>query len=625
MCGICGRFNAGTGRPVEAGVLSAMRDAMVRRGPDDAGLHVEGPLGLGFRRLSIVDLAGGNQPLASEDGRTVLVGNGEIYNHLELRRRLEGLGHVFATGSDMEAALHAFEQWGPDSLAMLRGMFALAVWDAEQQRLVLARDGLGIKPLYWTKVDGGVSFASEIKGLLADPDTDRSLSPGALASYFQLNYVPEPDTAYAAIRRLPAGHCLAVDEKGVREERFWDVTVDEDPAAADPGALLEVLEDAVRAQLMADVPVGLLLSGGIDSAAVAALYARCYGHNLLAYTACFDDPGFDELDGASLLARHLGLRHRHVRVTEAMAVADAPAILAHFDEPFGDSSALAVHFVAALAAEEVKVVLTGDGCDECLAGYETYVADGYARRFAALPAPVRALARGLAHAWPPSYSKVGLDEKLRRFTRYASASVVRSHARWRTIMDVEDMPGLLAPGFLAEARQADPFAAYEDTARAYGLAGSVNDCCLLDLKLYLPSDMLVKVDRMSMYHSLEARPPFLDQAFVRHAFRVPSGAKLRGRSTKDILRRALRGLAPEATLDGPKRGFNVPVGRWFRGALGELLLERLHGGSGVGDWLRVDGAQRLLETHRSGRSDQGMRLWGLLAFLVWLQDGAAQG
>jgi asparagine synthase (glutamine-hydrolysing) len=619
VCGICGIVTRAPGGPDPA-ALAAMNDALVHRGPDSAGVAVEGPVGLAARRLAIIDLAGGDQPMATEDGELVVVQNGEIYNHEELRRELEARGCRFRTRSDTEVLLHAYREHGLDFLGRLRGMFALALWDARRERLLLARDRFGIKPLFYREDGDGLAFASELTSLARSPGFSGALDPDALEAYLAFNSIPAPLTVFREARKLPPGHWLLWGGGAVRRGRWARPA----PAAADAvrteGAaalaaeVRDRLGDSVRAHLVADVPVGVLLSGGIDSSALTALAAPAAGGTLSTFSIGFEERSFDELSLARLVARRYGTDHHElvVRPDAAELLADVARAC---DEPLGDSSALPTYLVSRLAAGHVKVVLSGEGGDELFGGYETYAAGLLADRVRwALP-----LLRWTADRLPSSDRRVSPDYRLKRFVAGAHLPPLERQHAFKEIFGPAERAALL------DGRGgADPLARHRgrwaETLGAETLA-RLQD---VDLGTYLVDDLLVKTDRMSMAHSLEARVPFLDERVAELALALPRDLRVRGLAKKRLLRQAVAPLVPVEVARGPKRGFSIPAAAWLRGPLVPFARDVL-----APDRLRRQGVfapeavTAVLDAHVSGRVDLSRQLWGLMCFSLWHDHAAA--
>ncbi|HEY1355298.1 MAG TPA: asparagine synthase (glutamine-hydrolyzing) [Solirubrobacterales bacterium] len=615
MCGICGVVTAGRDRP-DLDVVRRMSSRLVHRGPDSDGLHAEGPVALAARRLSIIDLEGGTQPIANEDRSVVVVQNGEIYNYRELRRELERAGHRFATASDTEVLVHAYEEHGDSFVEGLRGMFAIAVWDSRASRLLLARDRFGIKPLFYRFAGGSLSFASELKAMLEQPEFSREIDPRALAAFLAFNSVPAPMTIFAEARKLPAGCTLAWQDGEIAERRYARPSpvaadrVRSGPAAELAGELREILRDSVRAHLVADVPVGVLLSGGVDSAGLTALAAGESPEPVRTFSIGFEEASFDELERARLIARRYATDH-HELVLRPDAAELLPSLIEAFDEPFGDSSAVPTYLVSELAAGEVKVALSGEGGDELFGGYYTYVADLLAPRVA----PLTALAAPLVEALPSSDAKVSLEYKAKRFVRGARLPALERHHAWKEIL-----PPSMRESLLGERNPAgwDPVDLlrdrYAETERAESLA-RLQD---VDLGIYLVDDLLVKTDRSSMAHSLEVRVPFLDRRVADFALGLATPLKVRGFSKKRLLRRALAPLLPREIVRGPKQGFSIPLAAWLRGPLEPFARETLSAPNlarqGCLDPAVVG---PMLDRHCSGSEDLSRQLWGLMSFTLW--------
>jgi asparagine synthase (glutamine-hydrolysing) len=614
MCGICGVVaNRREGRP-DLEAVARMSGRLVHRGPDDEGLFHEGGVALAARRLSIIDLDHGHQPIAGEDGNVVVVQNGEIYNYRELKRGLEQRGHRFATDCDTEVLVHAYEEHGEAFVERLRGMFAIAVWDKRRERLLLARDRFGIKPLYYRHADGGLSFASELKAMLEQPGFSREIDPKAVSAYLAFNSIPAPLTIFAEARKLHPGHLLVWEGGEVRQRRYARPGPgaaevrggSEDELAAE---LRAVLDDSVRAHLVADVPVGVLLSGGVDSGGIAALASGHSPAPVKTFSIGFEEAGFDELSRARLVAERYRTDH-HELILRPDAVELLPKLVESFDEPFGDSSALPTYLVSELAAGEVKVALSGEGGDELFGGYYTYVADLLARRVGRLAA----LARPLAEALPSRHDRVGFDYKAKRFARAAALPPLERHHGWKEIFSRQARAELAGPG----ASAWDPLDLYREryaeTVGAEPLARMQD----VDLGIYLVDDLLVKTDRLSMAHSLELRVPFLDPEVAEFAFSLPTRMKVRGFAKKRLLRRALEPLLPREIVHGRKQGFSIPLAGWLRGPLRPFAREVLAPGALERQGLLDPAAVNpVLDRHLSGREDLSRQIWGLMALTLW--------
>jgi asparagine synthase (glutamine-hydrolysing) len=621
VCGICGSYEFAGGRPADKALLERMNATLVHRGPDRGGVHVDGPAGLAARRLAIIDLAHGDQPMPAADGELCVVQNGEIYNHLQLRAELERAGARFRTGCDTEVLLHMYLRYGPEFVGRLRGMFAFALWDRRERRLLLARDRFGIKPLYYALGDGRISFASELKALLSDPSFPRELDRDALHSFLAFNSIPAPLSIFRAARKLPPGHLLECTPAGVRIERYARPA----PASAyglrreSAGALAEELRerlrDSVKAHLLADVPVGVLLSGGVDSSVLTALAARESAERVSTFSIGFRERSFNELEEAREVARRYGTDHHELVVSPRIEDL-LPRLVAAFDEPFADSSAVPTYLVSELAAQHVKVVLCGEGGDELFGGYETYAADELALRVG----PAAARLAPLVDRLPSSSARVSLDYRARRFTRAAALPPLERHHGWKEIFSPGERSRLLAPEWRqpGAADPLDPWRARFAETEGAPLLARLQD---VDLGIYLADDLLVKTDRMSMVHSLEARVPYLDPVVADLALSLPTRHKVLGLSKKRLLRRAASPLVPRRIVHARKRGFSIPAAAWLRGELQpfarELLSPERTAAQGYFDPAAVTD---LLEEHVARRQDHSRQLWGLMSFSLWAEQ-----
>jgi asparagine synthase (glutamine-hydrolysing) len=618
MCGIAGLFYVSNPKPVDPKRVRAMTDTLAHRGPDGSGVWTAPGVGLGHRRLSIIDLATGDQPMRSADGKLALSYNGEIYNFREVRGELETFGHRFRTESDTEVILAAWRQWGPDCLSRFNGMFAFALYDEDEDCLFLARDRLGVKPLYWTTLsDDALVFASELKGLLAHPLLRRAPSRSALDDYLALGYVPDDNCMVDGVRKLAAGHYLLVRRGRVvpKPVQWWDVDFS-NPSRASAKALeeelVERLQSAVRSRMVSDVPLGAFLSGGVDSSAVVALMAEASRSAVETCSIGFSEADHDESKWAALVAGRFATNHRS-RIVEADDFGLIDTLADAFDEPFADGSALATYRVSELARETVKVALSGDGADEAFAGYRRY------RMFAAeervrglLPGP----ARGMVGAVGKFYPKLDWAPRFLRAKTTLQAIGQGSGEAYAAAVAVTREPirsslytaihKRLLDGHRAETRYAK--------AMANAPAGdSLSRAQYADLKIWLPGDILTKVDRTSMAVSLEAREPLLDHRLVEFAARVPAGMRLRGGSGKWLMKRALGRYLPDEVLHRTKMGFVTPISAWFRGPLAGEAAGIAHSPALAElGWFKPDVIARLAAAHRSGREEHGRLLWQLL-------------
>ena len=611
MCGIAGYVGWHRDADASAAELRAMVDVIRHRGPDEAGYFVAPGVALGMRRLSIIDLAGGSQPVPNEDGTIQVVFNGEIYNYRELQKQLAGR-HDFRSSSDTEVLVHLYEEHGQRLVQSLRGMFAFALWDSRQQRLLIARDRLGIKPLYYWETSEGVAFASELKSLRALESFPGDIDLRALGNYLALGYVPDPECIFRGVKKLEPGHVLTWErEHGVRIERYWSPVVPENSTIGEQEAVEELrrlLTESVRYRLIADVPLGAFLSGGVDSSAVVAEMARQLDRPVKTFSVGFEEPGFNEAPHAAEVARAIGTDH-----TELVVRPDVDAIVEQvidaFDEPFADSSAIPTLLVSALARKHVKVVLSGDGGDELFGGYTRYA--DFQQRSVALPAPVRHWIGTVAKRLPHSTRGRNRLLELSRSARGRYAGMV-AHA-----LPLEEGGIAKAAVTRASAELDDLLAPWFQQARGRDLATQV---MFVDTVSYLPGDILTKVDRMSMAVSLEARVPLLDHHMVEFAFSLPSRLKLRNSEGKWILRKAIEGLVPESVLSKPKHGFSVPLKLWFRNELRHRLEDLLDRDAPIFEYVEHGAVRRVIEEHLTGRRSRTSLLWRLLVLNLWLAD-----
>ncbi|HEY1303120.1 MAG TPA: asparagine synthase (glutamine-hydrolyzing) [Vicinamibacterales bacterium] len=634
MCGIAGIVNPGVAPIHLRSVVHRMTDALVHRGPDDSGVYLGEGIGLGMRRLSIIDVDGGQQPVSSEDGLVQVVFNGEIYNYLELRSALRKRGHIFRTNSDTEVIAHLYEEKGIDAFEQLRGMFAIAVWDRRNRRLVLARDRIGKKPLFYARRGSTLLFGSEIKAILtanpslAEPDVD------ALGPYLQYGFVPEPRTVFREIRKLPAAHWLTYRyESGeVAVEPYWRLSIDDDGMGSRSEAevveeLDALLGEAVRIRLMSDVPLGIFLSGGLDSSTIVAYAHKAGLRPIKTFTIAFDRRGWDESPDAEVVARHFGTDHHVLRLTEQDFEQCLPdtvlTLVRHFDEPFGDPSALPTYHVSKLAREHVTVILSGDGGDELFAGYSLYKGIRFAELYRRVP-------RWTGRRYFPAIVE-NAAQWLPQGPRYRALHAARvlgdSERPFESRYFLKGSP--CRPDVFRQILTADAAARLGSSAVRFladdvrGVLRSdvpeVSKALYLGVRLALLEDMLVKVDRMSMAHSLEVRSPLLDHRLVDFVMRLPPSMKLRGWETKAILRDTIRRYVPPSTLRKRKQGFAVPLREWLRGGLYEMAGDFLEAGDSrlpPGVFNRA-GVRNLLAQHRRGEADHSGIIWLLLNYAAW--------
>lgn len=633
MCGIAGIVNVAGPSAIPEDVLRRMTGSLSHRGPDGDGFHVEPGIGFGHRRLSIIDLEGGRQPLFNEDGTVVVTFNGEIFNFQEVETELLARGHVFRTRCDTEVIVHAWEEWGEDCLARFNGMFAFVIWDRNRQTIFMARDRLGVKPLYYSLMpDGQLAFGSELKAVIAHPNVSRRLEPRAVEDYFAFGYVPDPRTIYADVRKLPPGHCWRIERgRPVGSSRaYWDVPLEGGPRAERPAAEMEAelrdrLQEAVRKRLVSDVPLGAFLSGGIDSSAVVAMMREIGSSRILTCSIGFTEAEFDESRFAKMVADAKGTDHR-TETVEATDYDVLDKLAAAYDEPFADSSAIPTYRVCQLARRHVTVALSGDGGDEDFIGYRRYrlFANEEAVR-SRVPLPLRRAIFGPLGQLYPKLDWAPRFVRAKSTFQALARDTVDAYLHAISFCSDETRERIFSPQLrrdLGGYHAREVFHGHADGRRFPDALALVQ---YLDYKTYLPGDILTKVDRASMAHSLEVRTPFLDYEFVEWAAGLPSGVKLRGGVGKDVLKQALRKVLPDEVLFRKKMGFSVPIERWFRGSLRGHVADVVTGGRlAESGFFEPRELRRLVEDHQSGRRDYSAALWALLMFdgFLRLEDGA---
>jgi len=632
---MCGIFGISARNPEHYSCAEAQLRTISHRGPDEEGFWLGDGVFLGSRRLSIIDLAGGKQPIFNEDRSCCIVYNGELYNFLDLRPRLQSLGHLFSTRTDTEVVLHAYEEWGVESLKRFNGMFAFAIWDSRRQQLVVARDRIGEKPLYYWQGPDRFVFASEIKAIIADPTIPRRVSPRGMVNYLSFGHSLFPDTMYEGIFKLPPGHFLVVEDGRVTVHQYWDVG--DEPQEPDrpsvtegeyADSVLSLLDDAVRRRMIADVPVGAFLSGGVDSSAVVALMKRHATGPVKTFSLGFTIGGaYNELTDARRVAQYLGTEHHELLVDHADMIGTLMKLVYHYDEPYGDAANFPLYLVSEFARRHVKVVLAGDGGDELFGGYRRFVADQYARTYQMLPGLLTdRLIPALASRIP----------RIRRTKRILSALPLRDPAAragaWLEVFTRAMRQDLLAPGIQEAVQGYDPLWQYHQfynrTRADRPPLDHLNRMMYVDLKTWLADAYMEKVDKATMAVSLEGRLPILDHRLVELAFQIPGGLKIRGRSTKRIFKKAVAHLLPPEVLHKPKHGFAVPTDPWFRGSLKDFVFETL-----MDPRTRSRGyfdnnyVERLYRLHREGKEVYDTPLWLLLNLELWHRtflDGSPQ-
>ena len=619
MCGIAGKFAFGHGDSVSPELLKRMCDTIVHRGPDDEGFYVKGPIGLGHRRLSIIDLDSGHQPLANEDSTVWVVFNGEIYNYLELREDLIQRGHTFRTSSDTEVIVHLYEEIGEDFVTRLRGMFAIALWDERKRKVVLARDRMGKKPLFYAMVPGkGLVFGSEIKALLQDPLIKAELNNEALDSYLSLLYVPAPLTMFSGIHKLPAGHILACTPDKVLVKEYWDLTFQTVPPQSEEDwkeQLAAVFQDAVRIRLRSDVPLGAFLSGGVDSSCVVAFMAELLETPVVTCSVGFEERGHNELPYARRVAEHLRCNHHESIV--APAVRDLiPQLVRFFDEPFADSSAIPTYYVSQAARRHVTVALSGDGGDEAFAGYSRHYLERLEHR---LRRVLGKFGTGLLSRIEPGLPAFKGRQTLRKLGMPPDTACAWKHCGHLFAPMLKEQ--LYSDDLRAACVAYDPAERFRMYYNRCTASDPVDKALYVDMKTYLADDILVKVDRMSMAHGLEVRAPILDHKVLEFTATLPSSLKLKGRTTKYLLKRVLEGRVPAEVMTREKHGFTMPMAEWLRGSLREMVEDCLFSPRSVQRGFFQQGVIRhLWGEHLVRKQDYSHHLWLLMNLELWHRE-----
>ncbi len=613
MCGISGIYHHSINSPVDRDLLKAMNDKISHRGPDGSGFFSCESLGLGHRRLSIIDLAEGDQPIYNEDGSVVIVFNGEIYNYKELRKELIDKGHHFKTHSDTEVIVHLYEDKGIECLEQLNGMFAFALWDKKKQSLFVARDRLGEKPLYYQNEKGRFTFASELKAILVDPLVERKIDISVVDDYLAYGYVPSPKTIISKVKKLPPAHYLLIENGNVRIEKYWDLSINppkQDISEAEyKERFRELINDSVKLRLRSDVPVGAFLSGGVDSSFTVALASQQADKPISTFSVGFKEQDFDELSYASKVARQYNTDHHEI-ILDEIDLTLFPEMVAHFDEPFGDASAIPTYYVTREAAKHVKVCLSGDAGDELFCGYTRYNHEPLEKVLDKIPASLRKAAfSSVAHALPDHLPGKGLLQRM----------ATSGNIRWQGKVGPFS-PGERSSLFRPEHR---PNISEEWLFKEFFSAGSssVSDFMLADQATYLPDDILVKVDRNSMWHGLEVRVPFLDHRIVEFANQLPFDLKKRNGVQKYLIKELLKDMVPKEILTRPKKGFGLPLKYWLRDKYYDYSRELLLSpNSACSEYFDPAVIERLIDDNAKGKRDLSRRLWTLMWLEQWLRN-----
>lgn len=627
MCGICGILSFGgalTGE--DKAVLETMTDAMAHRGPNDRGTWAKGPAGLGHRRLSVIDLSSaGHQPMGNEDERFMISYNGEVYNFRELKakHRLEEKGHVFTSKTDTEVIIHLFEELGEAAASELSGMFGIAIWDQKEEVLYLIRDRYGIKPLFYQQDGDHFRFGSELKAILSDRRVARRPSFQAMHDFLTLNYVPDEQTAFEGIHEVPPGHVMRIARDGTtRLTRYWDLKFEASPEITEEEAISEsarLMDESLERHLIADVPVGVFLSGGLDSSTLVALMSKHSDTRVHTYSVGFEDDSFNELPYARIVARHFNTEHREVIVTAEKVRELLPTSISFIDEPYGDGSAIPTYCVSEIAKDEVVVVLSGEGGDEVFAGYDTYAAYKTYRMARRVPGFIRnGIISPLAQLLPVSDKKLSFEFKLKRFLGGLDLPPEEAHLWWRIVLTEVQKTGLYSERVRNEGGLQPTVRYFRERFSRCGSDDVLSRLMYIDSTLFLPDDLMIKNDRMTMAHSLEARVPFTDPDLTGYLGRVPPGLKMKSGRKKHLMRRAMEADLPQEIIDKKKVGLEMPYSRWLKTDLKDMVQDYL-GESRLKkmDIFNPEAVGQLVGEHLASKRDHGRALWGLLSFSIW--------
>ncbi len=625
MCGIAGIFNFKTNNPVTHDILKIMSNEIQHRGPDDEGFYLKDNVGFAFRRLSIIDLNTGNQPIHNEDKTVWVVFNGEIYNYVELTEELERLGHYFYTKSDTEVIVHLYEQYGENFSKYLNGMYAIALWDENKKNLLLIRDRAGIKPLYYTEIKDGLMFASEIKALLK-ARVNKEIDLEAINQYLAYGYVPSTLTGFKNIRKLKSGHML-ICSKGTCEEReFWDLDISTPESQLNEteivNILIDKLENVIKRQTRSDVPLGIFLSGGIDSSLIASVAIEECNLKLDAFTVGFEDESYNEIDNARVITNRLGISLHEFILSEKDVIKEIDRIMSFFDEPLFDYSTIPVYFISKLARSKVKTVIGGEGGDELFGGYQTYYLYKLSKWYKKIPEGIRNRIKSVVHRLPESHGYLSTVYKLKRFTYGAGFPYDEAHYRWKVLFDSKAKKRLLTFDFLEMVTHLEPFHVMEKyfiKARSKGF--DIEDQLMyVDFKTFLQDDPLQKTDRMSMANSLEVRVPLLDNSIIDFSQKT-STPKVKGFRTKYLLRKALARFQPAEIAFGKKRGFTPPLALWIKKGLKDYMLSTLSKDSiAKVEFLDYVYIKKIIDDHLNGKAENSRLIWALIVLVNWYQN-----
>jgi len=629
MCGICGKVSLN--KNVNEALMRRMCSVLTHRGPDDEGVYVSQSaeriahsvnVGLGHRRLSIIDLSeAGHQPMSNEDGSIWLVMNGEIYNFPELRKDLKQKGHVFKSRTDTETIIHLYEEKGIDCLNDLRGPFAFALWDSKRERLFLARDRIGKKPLYYTYRNGDLIFGSEIKAILQDPEVTVEVNKDRLSDYLTYGYTPTPDSMFKGIMKLPPAHFMLYENGNLQIKRYWALDFSKKLKLSEPeycSRIMDLLEDATRIRLISDVPLGAFLSGGIDSSAVVYMMSKLSSRPVKTFSIGFEEREYSELKYAKIIARRFGTDH-HEYVVRPDAIKLLPKLVWHYNEPYADSSALPSYYVAQMTRQKVKVALNGDGGDENFGGYERFWAARVAELFRKFPESLRkGIMKGIVNRIPESIEPKNFPRKFKRFISMAEKPYRERHYNWISIFRDYEKEDLFTDGFSKEMNNRQSFFSLNNAFEECNSKDIVDLVVSTDIKTNLLDDLLVKMDIATMANALEGRSPFLDHKVMEFAASIPSNMKIKGTKLKYILKKALKNKLPDEILGRGKMGFGVPLNNWFRGELKDYSYEILLSDKCVKrGYFKREGLKSILDEHCAGKLNNGARIWSLLFLELW--------
>lgn len=620
MCGICGKINLNS-EPVSELLIRSMTRILSHRGPDGEGLYVNGKVGLGHRRLKVIDLSdSARQPMSNEDGTIWIVYNGEIYNFLELRKGLEGKGHVFRSKSDVEVIIHLYEEKGLDCVKDLRGMFAFAIWDDKRKRLFLARDRVGKKPLNYAINARSFIFASEIKSILQDPSFTQEIDPDAVDLYLTYQCIPSPQTIFKEIKKLPPAHTLVLENGQIRIDSYWSLSYQNPLRMKEQDYcqnIRDLLNESCKIRMISDVPLGVFLSGGIDSSAVTSIISRISTRPVKTFSLGFEEESFNELKYARKIAKEFNTEH-HEYIVKPDVLDILPKLVWHFSEPFADASAIPTYYISKMSRQAVTVALNGDGGDESFAGYERYAAAKIANLYGLLPLFLRKGFYAIFENFGESTRKKDFLKNLKRFLYGATLSAQKRYAYWMTTFDDRLKSKLYTDDFKNRLNNNSSWGIIEDNFKRAKTEDFLSSLFAVDVGTYLPNDLLVKADIATMANSLEGRSPFLDHKLMEFAARIPSGLKLKGLTNKYILKKALAGLIPSEILRRKKYGFGIPIGSWFRRELKDSIHQVLLSPNFLKrNYFNESTLRALVDEHVSGRADHGYRIWALMNLELW--------